>query len=116
MPRTPRPDRSFDGGLQHERTALAWERTAISTMVAGTLLARYAADDGELLFALLGLVQVAFGAGLLAWSGAHYEELHGALRAGANPAHPLAARVVGLATVVGIGLAFSLSLLLVVTS
>ena len=28
-----RPSTVFDAGLQHERTALAWERTAISTMV-----------------------------------------------------------------------------------
>ena len=36
-----KPDRVFDNMLQHERTALAWERTAISTIVAGAFLTRY---------------------------------------------------------------------------
>ena len=34
-----RPTSSYDAGLQHERTALAWERTAISAMVAGIVFA-----------------------------------------------------------------------------
>ena len=97
--RPPRPDRYFDEGLQHERTAMAWERTAIGTMVAGTLLARYAVDDGHLPFGVFGMLQAAFGAGLLAWSGDHYDELHGPLREGQNPSHPRAAMVVGTATV-----------------
>jgi uncharacterized membrane protein YidH (DUF202 family) len=107
--RLPRPDGVFDPGLQHERTAMAWERTAISTMVAGTLLARWAAEDAFMIIAVFGVVQVAFGAGLLAWSGTHYDELHGPLRTGQNPSHPLAARVVGLATTAGIGLALVLA-------
>jgi hypothetical protein len=49
-----RPDRHFDEGLQHERTALAWERTAISTMVAGVLLGRYGAEDAHFTIALVG--------------------------------------------------------------
>lgn len=104
---TPRPDRSFDEGLQHERTALAWERTAVATMVAGALLARWAAEDAAPLFGLLGIVQVAFGGGLLAWTGRHYEDLHGPLRAGDSPVHPVAVRVVGVATTVSIGVALA---------
>ena len=38
------------GGLQQERTALAWERTAFALMGAGLVLARFAAlqDQGVL--------------------------------------------------------------------
>lgn len=38
MTRPARPT-AFDRGLQQERTALAWERTAVAMMVAGTVLA-----------------------------------------------------------------------------
>lgn len=105
-----RPVEYFDDGLQHERTAQAWERTAVATMVAGALLARWAAEDAAPLFGVLGILQVAFGGGLLAWAGAHYEDLHGPLRAGVNPTSPTATKVVGIATTVGIGLALALAL------
>ena len=101
LPRTDRPELVFDGGLQQERTALAWERTSVATMVAGTVLARYAATDGAPWVAAVGLLQVAFGAGILMWAGDHYDDLHGPLRRGANPSHPLAARAVGAATTAG---------------
>ena len=107
------PGDSPVGGLQHERTALAWERTAIATMVAGALLGRYAADDGHLAVAVVGLVQAAFGSALLVWSSRHYERRQHHLESGQNPAHPVAVRVVGLATVAGIALAFVLSFLLI---
>jgi uncharacterized membrane protein YidH (DUF202 family) len=95
-----RPGGVFDPGLQHERTALAWERTAISGMLGGVLLARYAAAEIHLAWAAFGLAAVALGAALLVWSGRHYDDLHGPLRAGENPAHPTAVRRVGLASVV----------------
>jgi uncharacterized membrane protein YidH (DUF202 family) len=98
-----RPTQVFDAGLQHERTSLAWERTAISTMVAGLVLARFAAIEGFWLLAAGAMAQVVFGAGLLVWSGAHYEDLHGVLRAGADVVHPSAARWVGIATIAGTG-------------
>lgn len=110
-----RPATSFDAGLQHERTALAWERTAISTMVAGALLGRWAAQDAAPLFGVVGIVQVAFGGALLAWAGRHYDDLHGPLRDGATPTHPRAAWVVGVATTVGIGAAFALSVFVLLT-
>jgi len=94
-----RPRESFDVGLQHERTALAWERTAISMMVAGVILTRYAAADLHPLFAVFGLIQVAAGGGVLLWAAWHYEALHGPLRAGTGVIHPTAARIVGLTTV-----------------
>ena len=94
-----RPQRVFDEGLQHERTALAWERTAIAVIIAGVLLARYAAETVHYTIAAVGGLQVLLGAGLLVWSGRHYDELHGPLRAGASPVHPTATRFVGAATV-----------------
>ena len=98
-----RPTAYFDAGLQHERTSLAWERTAISVMVAGLLLSRFAATEGFWLLAAGGMGQVTFGAVLLVWSGAHYEELHGPLRLGTDVVHPSAVRWVGLATIAGTG-------------
>lgn len=102
------PTATFDRGLQHERTALAWERTAIAIVVAGVVLARYAAVESAWLFAGVGLAQTVIGAGLLVWSGAHYEQLHGPLRAGDDVAHPGAARVVGSVTVCTCGVALLL--------
>ena len=80
----------FDAGLQHERTALAWERTAIASMVAGVLLGRYAAESLHPAFAAVGLAQVVFGSVVLLWAATHYEDLHGPLRSGiaASPSSP----------------------------
>lgn len=100
----PRPDRIFDPMMQHERTALAWERTAISSMVAGVLVARYARELHWSL-AAIGVMQVLVGAALLVWTGVRYESLHGPLRRGESPVHPMAAQVVGLSSVAFIGAA-----------
>jgi uncharacterized membrane protein YidH (DUF202 family) len=104
-----RPAQVFDPMLQHERTALAWERTAIASMVAGTLLARQAATLGRPLGAL-GVLQVAFGAALLVWTGVRYEQLHAPLRRGENPAHPRAVRFIGATTVFFTGLATAVAI------
>lgn len=89
----------YDRGLQHERTALAWERTSIAGMVAGVLLARYTAKSLDPLLAVFGVLQVILGSGVLVWAARHYDDLHGPLRHGQSPVHPLAAKVVGLGTV-----------------
>jgi uncharacterized membrane protein YidH (DUF202 family) len=94
-----RPDQHFDAGLQHERTALAWERTAVAMMVAGTILARFAVTDGYLPLTVIGTVQLALGGGLLLWSVFHYDQLHGPLRADDPVVHPTATRLVGVGTV-----------------
>lgn len=107
-----RPTVVFDPGLQHERTSLAWERTSIASMVAGVLLARYAAQSLHYVFAFLGLGQVVVGAGILLWSGRHYESLHGRLRSGESPVHPTAARIVGLGSIVFTGLATALAVII----
>lgn len=104
-----RPSTSFDAGLQHERTALAWERTAIAMMIAGLVLSRFAAIHEFWLFAAVGLLQTAFGAGLLVWAGSHYEDLHGPLRDGADVVHPQATRVVGVVTVITVGLGLAMA-------
>lgn len=113
QPRSVRPARPgsvFDPGLQHERTALAWERTAIATMVAGVLMARYASASLHVGFAFVGLAQVLVGAGVLVWSARHYDDLHGPLREGQSPVHPTAARVVGVGAVVFTGAGFVIAL------
>ena len=107
-----RPPNVFDVGLQHERTALAWERTAIASMVAGVLLARYAADSLPYGYAGFGIAQVVLGGALLVWSARHYDELHGPLRVGESPVHPDAARVIGLGTVVFTGVSLTLALVI----
>ena len=84
--------------LQHERTALAWERTAIATMVAGVLFARQSTTI-HVSLAVLGIAQVVLGGVVLVWAGRHYDDLHAPLRAGQSPVHPGAARVVGLAAI-----------------
>lgn len=94
-----RPARIHDGGMQQERTALAWERTAIAMIVAGLLLARVGAELGTA-FATPGAAQVIVGATLLIWAGRHYDELHRPLRAGDSPVHPRAAQAIGIATTV----------------
>ena len=55
----------FDAGLQQERTALAWERTAIASMVSGVLFARYSALELHVAVAAIGILQVVLGAVLL---------------------------------------------------
>ncbi len=89
-----RPDQVHDSMLQQERTALAWERTAFASIVAGLLFVRFASAWHPLL-TLIGFIQVLFGGGLLIWAGYHYDELHGPLRAGESPIHPTATRAVG---------------------
>ena len=111
---TKRPGQVFDPGLQHERTALAWERTAIASMVAGVFLARYAAQSVHYVIASIGIAWVIVGALLLIWSGWHYEALHGPLRSGASPIHPTAARIVGLATVGFTGFGVVLAVLIAI--
>ncbi len=108
-----RPREVFDRGLQHERTSLAWERTAIAMMVAGVLLARYAAQSLHLVFAFIGFGEVLAGAAVLLWSGQHYENLHGRLRLGESPVHTTAARLVGIGSITFTGLATALAVVIV---
>lgn len=112
-PPLPRPENSIGGGLQHERTALAWERTAIAMMVAGVALARVAAKDVHLLVGGIGVAQTAGGGLLFLWAGRHDFQLH-------NPAAPpsavpqvFLARIIGVSVVGFTATAFVLALILV---
>lgn len=107
-----RPTTVFDPGVQHERTALSWERTAVAMMVAGAILGRYASSHGHFVLGALGVVWVVLGGVLLLWAARHYEHLHGPLRAGETPAHPTVTRVVGISTVAFTGIALVLAVFL----
>lgn len=104
----------FDPLFQHERTALAWERTAISGMAVGTLMTRVGVTI-HILLGAVGLVQVCASAALLVWAGRHYEDLHGTLRSGRSPVHPTAAALVGIGATVATLLATVLAVVAVAT-
>jgi hypothetical protein len=85
----------------------------MSMMIAGALLARYAAQDAHPVLVLPGLAMTVMGGAVLVWAGLHYEALHDLLRAGDAVTHPTATRVVGLATVAFTAAAFVLALLVI---
>lgn len=89
-----RPDSVFDSMLQHERTTLAWERTAFAGIVVGSLMTRVGASV-HLLLGGIGLVFVCAAGGLLIWAGRNYDGLHGPLQAGESPVHPAIVATVG---------------------
>jgi uncharacterized membrane protein YidH (DUF202 family) len=101
-----------DGGLQQERTALAWERTAISVVVVGIIVVRLSALESWWPLVVAGLAQTAAGAAALVWAGAHHEELHGRLARGEEVVHPSAARLLGVLTIAGTGSALILAAML----
>jgi uncharacterized membrane protein YidH (DUF202 family) len=97
---TPRPERIFDPAVQHERTALAWERTGVALMVGGALLLKHAIDSNAAWAEALGFLVAGSGALTLLWSTSRYESLHGVLRAGSDVTHPGMLRAVAWLTVV----------------
>ena len=97
-------------GLQFERTSLAWERTAIATMVAGVGLVRLAARAGHWFLASIGVVQVVVGAVILLWATVGYQRGHATVTE-RELAAPRATRVVGLGSVVFIGSALAMVVL-----
>ena len=108
----PRPVNSIGGGLQHERTSLAWERTAIAMMVAGVVLARYAASSVHFTLGFVGVLQTFSGGVLLAWAGRHDDDLHNpALPASAVPQVRLTS-LIGLLTVIFTSASLGLAILI----
>lgn len=108
-----KPDTVFDEGLQHERTTLAWERTAISMVVAGTIVARWGVGDGLPVHAGAGVIALLIGVSILVWSGHNYSALHGPLHAGASPVQPRLTRLVGTVTTLVTLSALTLGIILV---
>jgi uncharacterized membrane protein YidH (DUF202 family) len=106
-----RPENILDRKLQHERTALAWERTAFSGLAVGALAMRVGAS-GYIVVGLVGVAQMCGSAGLVVWAGRHYEDRHGRLRSGASSVHPTSVRILGLATTTVTGLTLLLVSLL----
>ena len=86
---TPPPRQLFDGAVQHERTALAWERTAVALMVAGALVLNRGAEIEQAWAEVMGLTTVTAAAMILLWAARRYEALHRALRAGTDVTSPV---------------------------
>lgn len=105
-----RPADSVGGGLQHERTALAWERTAFSIMVAGILLARFLSSRGPAMLGGLGVAATVGGGALLLWANRNHAMLHDpTLPASAVPQVRLT-RLIGSAAVAITGVALVMGL------
>lgn len=99
MARTTTRRRVFDDeGFQHERTSLAWERTAFTLLINGALLGRYGANDGMWVFAAIGIAIAMIGAGIVIWTGYNYQTFHEVLESGHSPVHPRATSWLGFVT------------------
>jgi uncharacterized membrane protein YidH (DUF202 family) len=95
----PAAGRVFDAGLQHERTALAWDRTALGLMVVGALTLRAVGAPFTTLRHVPGHLTLMVGLGLL-WAGARrYRRREADLRAGKSPVRPRLVVVTGVTTV-----------------
>lgn len=110
--REPPPETVFDRGLQQERTALAWDRTAVSLMVAGALFVRAGSAPYGDLRHLPGIAAIAAGIWLLWHAYRVYTRRHVLLRAEASPTEPQLVLSVALVSL-ALGLA---SVVLIVTS
>lgn len=91
--------RIYDEGMQQERTALAWDRTALAMIVGGALFLRAGQPPYHELRHLPGIVMIALGAVLLVASFTHYERRDARLREGGRATHPGLVRLVGVAAV-----------------
>lgn len=110
-PRIIPPERVFDPGLQQERTALAWDRTALAMIASGLVYARAVGPPYVRLAQIPVVVALVIGGGMLVLGARRYADLHATLRA----EHPVVRgpfiRAVWLGTVV-VGVASTLAVLL----
>ncbi|MCP9274308.1 DUF202 domain-containing protein [Mycolicibacterium arenosum] len=93
----------FDVGAQAERTALAWQRTAIGLLANGALLCRWSLVEHLPVWPAVVLTAGA-GLALLAVVPARYRRIVGAVRSGRNPIARFAmpAVVVGFTAVIAL--------------
>lgn len=81
-----RPHQVLDPGVQAERTALAWQRTALSLAAAGVLYLHATVGRAWLLVPGAVLLVVAAATLLAGWR--RYERLHQQIQTGAPVAAP----------------------------
>ena len=94
----PQPANRTDDGVPHERTGLAWQRTAIASMVAGVAFTRVLSSEGHPALGLIGIVWVLAGGALLAWAASNDTMLRDPLRPAAAVPQVALTRAVGLST------------------
>lgn len=109
------PKNTYVAGLQHERTALAWERTAIAMMVAGVALSRVAAIDAHWVLSFGGVAEVVCGALLLGWAGRNIDHISAKTTPEVVPQIAMS-RLVGVAVIIFSGFALGLGVLVALTN
>jgi uncharacterized membrane protein YidH (DUF202 family) len=92
-------DRVLDVGLQHERTALAWDRTGLSLLVVGALTLRSGGPPFDDLLHAPGYLALVVGASLLWAGGRRYRRREADLRRGASPVQPHLVLLTGISAV-----------------
>lgn len=94
------PEQVHDPGLQQERTALAWDRTALAMLATALVYARAVGPPYVRLEHVPAVVGLVVGAGMLVLGARRYRDLHAVLR-GERPVerHPYV-RAVWVGTVV----------------
>ena len=93
----------IEDGLPHERTALAWTRTALSLVVAGSLLIRYLGAPFSDVYHLPAYSALAAGTAIL-WLSARDQRLQTRHNESTSQLRPGRALVVGI-TAFGLGVA-----------
>lgn len=96
----PSDDQTQDPGLQQERTVLAWDRTALSIIVASGLLARSLGEPLVRPVSLIPFAGVVFGLAVLILDRPRYVARWRTMHTGTGMVSPGPILTVALATVV----------------